>query len=175
MNVVVQGCVTHITYKFDWKLQCWHRLMDSRLEPWLTMWFTGWEYIVLRKIHQMQSEFQVVRWNSNVLCAFSAPPLPAFPPPPLHPPPCTFLLRSPSVIYLFIYLIFRAEKYFFDESVPHPKAVCLLFIRKQVTVQWAEEKILIEAVPRAVMHHFKALITLQWQISMVTTAITYIL
>ena len=164
MNVAVQGCVTHITYKFDWKLQCWHRLMDSRLEPWLTMWFTGWEYIVLRKIHQMQSEFQVVRWNSNVLCAFSFFFLVLF-----------FLTSLPLFIYLFIYFISSAEKYFFDESAPHPKAVCLLFIRKQVAVQWAEEKILIEAVPRAVMHHFRALIILQWQISMVTTAITYIL
>lgn len=165
MNVVVQGCVTHITYKFDWKLQCWHRLMDSRLEPWLTMWFTGWEYIVLRKIHQMQSEFQVVRWNSNALCAFF-----------FFSPLCSFLALFFLVCpLLLIYFISRAEKYFFDESAPHPKAVCLLFIRKQVAVQWAEEKILIEAVPRAVMHHFRALITLQWQISMVTTAITYIL
>ena len=29
----------------------------------------------------------------------------------------------------------KAEKYFFDESAPYPKAVCLLFIRKQVAVQ----------------------------------------
>lgn len=46
VNVLAQGCMSHITYKFDWKLQCWHRLMDSRLEPWLTMWFEDWEYIV---------------------------------------------------------------------------------------------------------------------------------
>lgn len=110
----------------------------------------------LSKTHQTQSEFQVVRWNSNVYCGLSSSS--AFPP------------RLP-----FFPSFPKAEKYFFDESAPYPKAVCLLFIRKQVAVQWAEEKILIEAVPRAVMHHFRALITLQWQISMVTTAITYIL
>lgn len=55
----------------------------------------------------------------------------AFLPP--FPLPHVFLFRLPS--YLFIYFISRAGKYYFDDSVLHPKAVCLLFIKKQVTVQ----------------------------------------